>query len=49
MGACVAASALDKNRSYITVDGDRCIACGACFDACEHKAREYEDDTRRFF
>ena len=31
------------------MDGARCIACGACFDACEHGAREYEDDTLRFF
>ena len=35
--------------SRINVDGDRCIACGACFDACEHNAREYNDDTERFF
>jgi len=49
MGACVAADILEDNRSYIKVDGRRCIACGACFDACEHEAREYEDDTLRFF
>lgn len=36
-----------KNR--IDVDGDRCIACGACFDVCKHHAREFEDDTERFF
>lgn len=33
----------------IEVDGDKCIACGACFDACEHGAREFRDDTERFF
>ncbi|MBQ8093217.1 MAG: EAL domain-containing protein [Clostridia bacterium] len=49
LGACVATTVLNENRSYITVDGNRCIACGACFDACEHKARAYEDDTQRFF
>lgn len=49
MGACVATQVLGENRSYIKVDGTRCIACGACFDACEHDARAYEDDTLRFF
>ena len=27
----------------VTVDSEKCIACGACFDACEHNAREYQD------
>lgn len=33
----------------VTVDGDKCIACGACFDACPHGARDFYDDTERFF
>ena len=33
----------------VTVDPEKCIACGACFDACEHNAREYQDDTKSFF
>lgn len=33
----------------VRVDGDKCIACGACFDACPHNARDYYDDTDRFF
>jgi len=33
----------------IDVDANRCVACGACFDVCEHHAREYNDDTVRFF
>ena len=33
----------------VTVDSEKCIACGACFDACEHNAREYQDDTKTFF
>ena len=37
------------DKQMIIVDGDRCIACGACFDACEHHAREYRDDTELFF
>ena len=49
MGACIATDVLANENSFITVDGDRCITCGACFDACEHGARAYEDDTARFF
>lgn len=36
-------------KSRIDVDGDKCIACGACFDVCKHNAREFRDDTERFF
>ena len=46
-GACVSHEADGKNR--IDVDGDKCVACGACFDVCEHGARDYNDDTERFF
>ena len=28
---------------------EACISCGACFDACEHNARSFKDDTERFF
>ena len=48
-GACIAAEVLANENSCIRVDGERCISCGACFDACEHNAREYSDDTLRFF
>ena len=46
-GANVAKNINGQNR--IEVDPDRCIACGACFDVCEHNAREFNDDTERFF
>lgn len=36
-------------REFVSVDPDKCIACGACFDACTHDARDYVDDTERFF
>ena len=49
MGACVSSNPDENGVSRIDVDGDKCIACGACFDACEHNAREYNDDTQRFF
>lgn len=39
----------ENGKNKIVVDGNQCIACGACFDACEHHAREYRDDTERFF
>lgn len=42
--------AVEKDgKSKIVVDGNACIACGACFDVCEHQAREFKDDTERFF
>lgn len=47
-GACVTKETSDGN-TRIDVDGNRCVACGACFDVCEHNAREYHDDTERFF
>ncbi|MCL2741614.1 MAG: ATP-binding protein, partial [Oscillospiraceae bacterium] len=33
----------------VRVDPDRCIACGRCFSVCKHDARQYADDTDRFF
>ena len=33
----------------IEVHSENCISCGACFDACEHHARSYYDDTEQFF
>ncbi|MGN0154805.1 MAG: [Fe-Fe] hydrogenase large subunit C-terminal domain-containing protein [Lachnospiraceae bacterium] len=46
-GACVSHDVDGHTR--IDVDPDRCVACGACFDVCEHGAREFNDDTERFF
>lgn len=46
-GACI--TSIEDGQTRIEVDGDRCVACGACFDVCEHHAREYRDDTDRFF
>lgn len=33
----------------VSVNSENCIACGACFDACAHDARDYRDDTEEFF
>lgn len=49
MGACISTEPDESGTSRINVDPNRCISCGACFDACEHGAREYVDDTERFF
>ena len=49
MGACVATDPDESGKTRIEVDGTRCVGCGACFDACEHDARAYRDDTERFF
>ena len=49
MGANISTEPDENGNSRIEVDGSKCIACGACFDVCEHAAREYYDDTERFF
>lgn len=33
----------------ISVDGESCVKCGSCLDVCAHSAREFDDDTERFF
>lgn len=48
MGAMIARTSED-GKNIIEVDGSKCVACGACFDACEHNAREFLDDTEAFF
>ncbi len=39
----------DGNEHKIEVHSENCINCGACFDACEHHARSFYDDTDAFF
>lgn len=40
---------LDRGEIKVRIDADKCIACGACLEACQHEARSYLDDTERFF
>lgn len=47
MGANIASKG-ENGANMIAVDPDRCVACGACFDVCEHEAREFTDDTQEF-
>ena len=39
---------MDGDRLKVRIDNERCIACGACIQACRHNVRDYEDDTERF-
>lgn len=48
--------AFEANISYpvesgnkVKIDTDKCILCGKCIDVCDHDARDYTDDTVRFF
>ena len=47
LGACVAVTKNGKNR--VEVNSAKCINCGYCLNVCKHNAREYIDDTDRFF
>lgn len=38
-----------NGENKIKVDNNLCIHCGRCLDACDHGARDYNDDTERFF
>ena len=33
----------------VSVDASKCITCGECLRVCTHEARDYVDDTDRFF
>lgn len=39
----------ENGECKIDIDPKMCISCGACFSVCGHNAREYLDDTERFF
>ena len=46
---CTSVLANVAKDGRIDVDAEKCIQCGACFDSCKHNARDYEDDTEKFF
>jgi Fe-S-cluster-containing dehydrogenase component len=39
----------DTGHYRVDIDHERCIACGMCIQACQHDARDYRDDTQKFF
>ncbi|MCR5302538.1 MAG: response regulator [Lachnospiraceae bacterium] len=47
IGACI--SKEENGKARIDVNGSKCVACGSCIDVCVHGAREFNDDTERFF
>ena len=48
--ACpVMVSNVVEDGGIVHVNEENCIACGACFVACTHGARDYRDDTLDFF
>jgi len=53
---CVARCIVKANVAFqhngvnkIKVDPHKCIHCGACIQVCDHNARNFADDTARFF
>lgn len=40
---------LFNGENRVKVDHLKCIHCGACIDICDHHARDFADDTERFF
>ncbi|MCM1231300.1 MAG: methyl-accepting chemotaxis protein [Ruminococcus flavefaciens] len=46
---CANIAADDEGHNHVLVDGDACVHCGACIDACRHGARDFKDDTDEFF
>ena len=40
---------LYKGENKVKVDHIKCIHCGSCIDVCDHNARDFADDTERFF
>jgi len=40
---------MEDGQIKVTVNSDRCIACGSCIETCRHEVRDYTDDMERFF
>ncbi len=39
----------ENGNARFNINPDKCIRCGACVKICSHNARNYEDDTDRFW
>ena len=42
-------ASIQNGENKIRVDQNKCIHCGQCIDQCDHNARNYYDDTEKFF
>lgn len=42
-------SYMDYEQKKMKIEPTRCLHCGHCTDICDHKARNYYDDTEKFF
>jgi len=42
-------SYLNNDERKIKIEPSRCLHCGHCIETCDHKARDYYDDTESFF
>lgn len=40
---------LSDGTNKVRTNPDVCILCGHCIDVCDHDARDYVDDTEKFF
>jgi iron only hydrogenase large subunit-like protein/nitrogen-specific signal transduction histidine kinase len=40
---------LVDGNNKIKINSEKCIHCGKCIKVCDHNARDYIDDTKRFF
>ena len=38
-----------NGENRVKVDHLKCIHCGACIEVCDHDARDFADDTEKFF
>lgn len=38
-----------NGATKVKVNPELCIHCGKCIEVCDHYARDYRDDTERFF
>lgn len=42
-------SYMDNEQKKIKIEPSRCLHCGHCTEICDHKARDYRDNTEQFF
>ncbi|MEG0753373.1 MAG: [Fe-Fe] hydrogenase large subunit C-terminal domain-containing protein [Angelakisella sp.] len=40
---------IENKQNKLSVNPTYCINCGECIDICDHRARDFNDDTERFF